>query len=42
MAHEPMNQNQKFALLVFGLVLLVGVALVYIYITSGLNAMVYG
>lgn len=39
MAREPMSQNQKFALLVFALVLLVGVALVYIYITSGINSM---
>lgn len=39
MTREPMDQNQKFALLVFGLVLLVGVALVYIYIQSGLTAM---
>lgn len=39
MAKEPMSQNQKFALLVFTLVLIVGVALVWIYITSGINAM---
>jgi hypothetical protein len=39
MAKEPMNQNQRFALLVFALVLLVGVALVYIYIQAGLSAM---
>lgn len=29
MAREPMNQNQKFALLVFALVLLVGVFVAY-------------
>ena len=39
MAREPMNQNQKFALLVFVLVLLVGVVLVYLQIQGGLNSM---
>lgn len=40
MAREPMNQNQKFTLLVFVLVLVVGVALVWLYITSGINSMI--
>lgn len=39
MPREPMNQSQKFALLVFALVLLVGVVLVYLNIRSGLDSM---
>lgn len=37
---ERMNQNQKFALLVFALILLVGVVFVYLQIQGGLNAMI--
>jgi hypothetical protein len=40
MAREPMSQNQKFALVVFVLVLLVGVVLVYMQINSGLSKMI--
>lgn len=39
MAREPMNQNQKFALLIFALVLLVAVVAVYLNIQSGLDSM---
>lgn len=39
MAREPMNQNQKFTLLVFALVLIVGVVLVYMSIAGGLDRM---
>jgi hypothetical protein len=40
MAKEPMSQNQKFALLVFGLVALAVVALVYISVRAGIDRMV--
>lgn len=40
MAREPMSQNQKFALLIFVLVLLVGVVLVYMQIKGGLSSMI--
>lgn len=40
MSREPMNQNQKFVLLVFALVLLVGVVFVYLQIQGGLNSMI--
>ena len=34
MAKEPMNQNQKFALVVFAVVLFVGVAIAWAVIRS--------
>jgi len=40
MAREPMNQNQKFALLVFALILLVGVVIVYLMINNSLSNMI--
>lgn len=40
MDREPMNQNQKFVLLVFALVLVVGVVLVCLNINSGLSGMI--
>lgn len=39
MAREPMNQNQKFAFLVFALVLVALVVVVYLSIQGGLDAM---
>lgn len=34
MAREPMNQNQRFALVVFAVVLFVGVAVAWAFIRS--------
>jgi hypothetical protein len=39
MAKEPLSENQKFALLMFGLVLIVGVVLVMLKIQAGINSM---
>ena len=39
MDREPMNQNQKFALLVFGLVLLVAVVVIYMQVRGDIAAM---
>jgi hypothetical protein len=39
MAREPMNQNQKFALLVFTIVIFVAVVLVYMQVRGSIAAM---
>ena len=39
MAREPMNQNQKFALVVFVLVLVAVVVGVYLLVNGSINAM---
>jgi hypothetical protein len=39
MAREPMNQNQKFALLVFAIVVLGAVVVVWMNVNAGINSM---
>lgn len=39
MAKDPMDQNQKFTLLVFVLVLLVAVVGAYVLVTGNINSM---
>lgn len=40
MAKEPMTQNQKFALLVFALVVVGGVVLAWYFVNASINAMI--